>query len=510
MSGAKVFVHFCKRFLMLGWVVSCAIQFCHAAPPSVAIDPVLYLLLSDDGSSPFEPPQTTKTITDFNNTYVGKFRSGTAAFSDGAIALRESAAGDSLFVAASNTVFGVGERSIPAIKHSGSKRSLNAGTIVQVDVSIKDRIPFGNFGGAPTDYAVLSMWVYNDWLWVFYAESYDAAGTRQDNVAVLTNIDDLANSPVYGGFRAGTMLNGEVADAQYVTKGVAPVPVPQRARLDGHTHSLFSSLELAILSRVPVGHSLYTYDPESWVGAVQNAINVSAKPNSSQAQKDVANNAHLPATQRFAQTDQNRITNDLLNYGGASGGVNNDLYTEKSISGAGFIYPGTDQIFYLGRSGGHTPDTTNPVRGYDDGADTFGTIAYKGNYQIDGDGNITVILGDATLENNVGQVFDGYAVYISQDVQEYYWLYDLDNVLAASTNHSIRPYKYGDYVGTVPRESIPLDGNPNSLSPETANGITRATWSADGKTAYFVRSFTTENGGFPAGDSVVSKHVFTD
>ena len=507
MFSFKILGRFCKRFLLLG---CCAIQFSHAAPPSVAIDPVLYLLLSDEDSLPIEPPQSAKTITDFNNTYVGKFRSGIAAFSDGAIALRESSAGDSLFVAASNTVFGVGERSLPIAKPTGGKASLNTGAVLQDDVGIKDRIPFGNFDGGPTNYSILSMWVYNDWLWVFYAEYYDAPGTRQDNVAVLTNIDDLANSPVYGGFRAGTMIDGEVADAQYVTKGVAPVPASQRARLDGHTHSLFSSIELAILSRVPVGHSFYTFDPESWVGTVQNAINVSANPNSSQAQKDMANNAHLPATQRFAHTDQNRITDDLLNYGGASGGVNNDLYTEKSIAGAGFIYPGTDQIFYIGRSGGHTPDTTNPVRGYNDGADTFGTIAYKGNYQVGADGTITTVPGNATLENNVGQVFDGYAVYISQDVQEYYWLYDLDPVLAAPTKHSIRPYEYDNYVGPVPRESIPLDGNPNSLSPETANGVTRASWSADGKTAYFVRSFTSENGGFPAGDSVISKHVFAD
>jgi len=475
--------------------------------PACTVVPILGMLL-DDGDDSIESTQM-KTITDFGNTYVGKFRSGTAAYSRGAIALREGMT-DTMIVAASETVFGVGERSIPLTKLSGDKASLNGAAVLQDDISIKDRIPVGYFDAPATNYTILSLWVHNNWLWVFYAEYYDASGTREDNVAVLTNLDDLANSPIYGGFRAGILNNGVVADAQYVTKGVAPIPISQRSKLDEHSHSLFASLELAILSRVPVGHSFYTYSAATWVSVVQNAINVSANPNSSQAQIQVANNANLPVTQRLAHTNQNRITNDLLNYGGASGGVNNDMYTEKSNAGAGFIYPGTSQVFYLGSSGGHTPDTTNPVKGYYDGGDTFGTIAYKGNYQVNQDGSVTVLGGNATLQNNVGQVFDGYAVYISQDVDEFYWLYNLDDILVAPTKHSIRPYEYGSYIGPVPRESIPLDGNPNSLTPETANGITRATWSADGQTAYFLRSYTTENGGFPAGDSVISKHVFTE
>ena len=94
--------------------------------------------------------------------------------------------------------------------------------------------------------------------------------------------------------------------------------------------------------------------------------------------------------------------------------LTNDLWTHLSYAAYGFIIPGTRTYMTIGFSGGHNSG-----------------VGYK-----------------PTQDN--GNVCGGYCSYEAADNYNYYWLWDLDDLLAVKSGemnaYDVVPYEYGEFT----------------------------------------------------------------
>lgn len=92
---------------------------------------------------------------------------------------------------------------------------------------------------------------------------------------------------------------------------------------------------------------------------------------------------------------------------------NNDVWTHLSRATYGFIAPGTRTYFTLGHSGGHESG-----------------VCYK-------------------CTQNDGNLCGGYCAPDETDVYQYYWLWDMNDLMDVKSGvmapHDVRPYQYGEF-----------------------------------------------------------------
>jgi hypothetical protein len=218
------------------------------------------------------------------------------------------------------------------------------------------------------------------------AERWYDAGGTARDTTLLVRDADQLTGAVDGYFELG----GAAMAGGYM----GPVPEAWRAALGG-THLVGWASNYSIISRYSVGPSLYVFDP---------ADILSTSPG---AQGPIATAARMV----FPHEGARYLGADALTTVEGSAPA---LWNFLSRAVYAFIVPGTRTFAAFGSSAG-----------VDSG------IGYK-------------IIQDNN--NECG----GYCAYAADDQYNYYWLFDLDTILAASAPHEPRPYAYG-------RFSVPFD-----------------------------------------------------
>lgn len=175
-------------------------------------------------------------------------------------------------------------------------------------------------------------------------------------------------------------LAGEAHAAGYMS----PIPAAWQAGFGGDTLTGWAS-NYSIISRYSVGPSLFVFDPAAVLDAeVGEVIPTSVKMN-------------------FAYGAGNYLADDALIYDAAA----SDLWNFLSKAMYAFIVPGTRTFAVFGHNGGVDSGT-----------------GYK-------------------IVQTDGNVCGGPCAYDPSDYYNYYWFFDVDEILAASDVSEPRPYAYG-------------------------------------------------------------------
>jgi hypothetical protein len=205
--------------------------------------------------------------------------------------------------------------------------------------------------------------------------------------------DDTHTSVVV---RSPDDLAGSAVDGFYSLQGrahaagwISPVPPEWQALLED-THITGSSSGMPIISRLSVGPSAFAFDPLDIVG-------------SSAAPGDVATTALLDFSL------DHPLHEDLSNDSRA-----NDIWTHLSRAVYGFIAPGTRTYVTVGSTGGHATG-----------------VCYK------------------CTPNGATEACGGYCANDVSDYANYYWLWDVADLLAVREGTldpwEVRPYEYGEF-----------------------------------------------------------------
>jgi len=253
------------------------------------------------------------------------------------------------------------------------------------------------------------MYVHENEIIVNAENWYDAGGQNRDTTFVITNKSDLGNSGVVGYLH----MEGSTQCAGYI----GDIPQEWRASFGGS--SLFTgwSSVYSIISRYSIGPSLWTFDE----GAVLNGLPGDQIP--------------TRAFMNFPYTyDESTHLGDI---DWAPQG------TPGPFAPADPLWNGLAQAVY----GFFVPETTTfLVIGNTAGLETG--IGYK-----------------AVQENGIE--CPGPCPYGTDDYYNYYWMFDIEEILAAETVSDIRPYDYGAW-------DIPFSNNGlNSIIGATYDTTSR-------------------------------------
>jgi hypothetical protein len=220
---------------------------------------------------------------------------------------------------------------------------------------------------------------------------YDAAATEQRNTVVFRDASNLAGSPVDGVFH----VDGEAMDAGFIL----PIPASYRSAFGG-THFMGFGGFMNIVSRASAGPSAYVMNLSDLTGLTGTTGHVAATP-----------------ALVYPYGDGTMLSTDPSTWtGGISGQYTSRSWNHLTSAPAAFVVPGTRTLMYVGQNW--------------TGA---GTITYKGT-------------------NDVGYTYPGYGPSLHDAYEDYYWLYDLDDLkasIADPTGHPpwhIRPYEEGKFT----------------------------------------------------------------
>ncbi len=194
--------------------------------------------------------------------------------------------------------------------------------------------------------------------------------------------------------RAPAALDTAAIDGFYAFAGgaghtsgwLSPIPAAWQAALGGR-YITGSSSGIPIISRTSVGPSAFVFDPDQFETGTAGTIST---------------------TKLLDFSLENRLHSDLDNAAG-----DNDLWTHLSRAVYGLIVPGTRTYLTIGQSAGHESG-----------------VCYK---CVQDDGNLC----------------GGYCPPDSNDYYHYYWLWDVDDLVAVKNGvlaaHDVRPYEYGRF-----------------------------------------------------------------
>ena len=194
--------------------------------------------------------------------------------------------------------------------------------------------------------------------------------------------------------RDASDLAGSAVDGYYRFPGVAhasgwlsPVPAEWQDALGGSQLTGHAS-GVPIIGRLSVGPSAFAFDPADLLGATV------PDPLPTVTLLDYS----------LGQPLHDDLSNDTLQ---------NDLWTHLSRATYGFVPPGTKSYVTIGYSGGH-----------DSG------VCYK-------------------CTQDDGNLCGGYCSYVAADNYQYYWLFDLDDLIAVRGGqmqpYEVRPYAWGQF-----------------------------------------------------------------
>lgn len=176
--------------------------------------------------------------------------------------------------------------------------------------------------------------------------------------------------------------------AGHTSGWISPIPQQWHASLGG-TYITGQSSGIPIISRTSVGPSAFSF-------SMADLINPSSIPNP------------VPTTKLLDFSLDHPLHPDLYNTS-----ATNDLWTHLSRVVYGFIVPGTRSYLTIGESGGHNSG-----------------VCYK------------------CTQNN-GNLCGGYCAKDAEDYYHYYWLWDINDLVAVKQgkkkSYDVRPYQYGEF-----------------------------------------------------------------
>jgi hypothetical protein len=227
------------------------------------------------------------------------------------------------------------------------------------------------------------MLVYDGALLVNAEQWYNGDANNRDTTVVVDDANQLDGSKT-GLYEMSCRALG----AGYMGK----IPEQWQSSFAGATHYTGWSSVYSIVGRYSVGPSLYTFDPDDLLFG------------------DVLGNPEVATTPYMTFPFQGG--NFLSEGGTGSTGLNNPadpMWNILSKGRYGFFVPNSDTFAVMGSSGGVTSG-----------------IGYK-------------------ITQNNGNLCGGYCPYDSDDTHNYYWLFDINDMLAAGNTWEPRPYAYGTW-----------------------------------------------------------------
>lgn len=309
-----------------------------------------------------------------------------------------------MFVAGKNVPTydaGVAEVTIPTLSQGTDVSNINTATISQNFFNIRGSAASDNGEWGVNGSAINGMCVVNGRLMVSYYALYDTEGPGNplcnQNFMVLDGL--TLEAAGLRGFFTGTQV------AHY-TGWISPVPSARQIELDcTHLCGNTSGDSRSINNRNSMGPSLFK-------------LNMNASGNIASASPPANGSAVVPTpTAILDYSLANPLTPiaDMVNAG--------EYYTHLSEGHFGMIVPGTRTYMVLGFSGGHTNGTT------------YGTPPWGG--------------------------YQGFYPIVQSDVSNYYWLYDLDEILSATNVYDPVPYEHGAFNAKF--EGQQLDTQMNNI-----------------------------------------------
>ena len=306
---------------------------------------------------------------------------------------------NSMFVSGFDVQGGLAEFSIPALVNSTTIADLNTATVLQDFRLILNETPDGN----PQNIDRITGMKYdNGKLIVNAIEFYDASADNTHTSLVIEDASDIANSTISGYY--------ELEGAAHTAGWISPVPAIWQPLLGGNWITGNSS-RYSINGRLPMGVTAFIFDPEDLKGSPSGII-----PTTTLLDYDLTNPLYADyssyADANFNLIEVNGSTHPGHTFEDADAIVGeNDLWTEESFVGYGLIVPGTRTYLTIGASGGHKSG-----------------MGYK-----------------PTQDN--GNLCGGPCPYEASDYYNYYWLWDVNDLLAVKNGllnpHDVRPYAYG-------------------------------------------------------------------
>ncbi len=305
----------------------------------------------------------------------------------------------SLFIAGHKVHGAIAEISIPALVNSTDIPPLNYATFLQDFRRVLNITPDSNPQAIDR---ITGLKLFNGKLIVNGVEFYDAPADNTHTTFVIDNASDISNSTISGYY--------ELQGAAHIAGWMSPVPGEWQDLLGG-TDLSGSAPNYSINGRYPMGPTAYIFDPATLSSSPAGVI-----PTTTLLDFSLSN----PLYADF-NNYQNANYNILALRGTTGSGHtfedadadvgNNDLWTQQSEVGYGFIVPGSRTYMTLGASGGHESG-----------------IGYK------------------ATQNN-GNLCGGPCPYDAADYYNYYWLWDVNDLLAVKNGtkqpYEVRPYAYG-------------------------------------------------------------------
>ena len=327
---------------------------------------------------------------------------------------------NSFYIAGHNQDRAIAEFTLPEPVNSTELSELNEAVILQDFKALLHTTPDGNPEGIDL---VSGMQFIDGQLLINALEYYDAPGDNHHTTLIVEDADDLENSAVSGYYA----LEGRAHAAGWIS----PIPEEWQSVLAG-SYIAGNSSKYPISSRLPIGVSAFSFEPADF-GTEETVATTQLLDFS------LANPLHAD----YADY-QNAYYNLIEVNGDTSGGHTfedadavvgeNAIWTANSQASYGFIVPGTRTYLTIGASGGHNSG-----------------IGYKATQS---DGNLC----------------GGPCPYDADDRYNYYWLWDVNDLVAAMNGTldfaDVRPYDYGvfdapfqidDYSGGLP-EFHPITG----------------------------------------------------
>ena len=373
------------------------------------------------GLTAIVPPPPTALMAIDDLVFTGAFRLKNGDFGVSNInyavgALAYNPDNDSLFIVGHANQSAVAEYPIPEAGMQAAVADLpESGDPLQVFTDLLGAAADGN----PDSLDRITGMMVVDGALIVNAETwYDAPADNTYTTLVVPDADELGTD-VQGFFR----LDGAVHAGGYMS----PIPTAYQAAFGAEYLTGWSSV-YSIVSRYSVGPSLWTFDPAALMSAgLVPGASISATP-----------------FMNFGFSE-GRLGDRAVEYApqGQAGPFEpaSPLWNILSRGRYGFIVPGTRTFAVLGSSGG-----------LENG------IGYKA---VQDDGNVC----------------GGPCPYTAGDSYNYYWLFDIDEILAADNVYDPRPYDYGKW-------SVPYDnGGANKVIGATFDPVEGVLYVALGNAA---------------------------
>jgi len=330
----------------------------------------------------------------------GQFGASNSDYSTGSIAYNDN--NGSLFLSG-HRVFGtVGEFSIPTLVNNNNLNSLNEASVLQNFRQVLDVTSNGN----PQNIDEITGMAYiGNKLFINAMEFYDAPANNTHTTLVIEDPSDIENSVVNGYYA----LDGAAHTAGWISK------VPNEwVTFVGDPYIAGNSSKLSINGRLPIGVTAFGFDPIDINGTPSGTVPTTTLLDYSLSTPLHAdyNTYDRPDYNVEVLNGDNSFTGHTITDADIVVGSNN-LWTEESQASYGQIIPGTRTYMTIGSSGGHNSG-----------------IGYK------------------PTQNN-GNVCGGPCAYDADDYYNYYWLWDMNDLIAVKNGllnpYDVRPYDYGEF-----------------------------------------------------------------